>query len=461
MKVFLSGIAGTGMSSLAGLFREDGFEVTGSDTSFYPPVGPMLRRTGVKIYEGFSEKNIPSDIDLCVIGNIISRGNPEAEYILNNKIKFYSMAEALKQFFIKDSISIVAAGTHGKTTVSSFMAYMFTKWGKAPGYFIGGKPVDLDFNYSKGNGTYFITEGDEYETSFFDRSSKFLKYFPDILILSSLEYDHLDFFKTEREYRSAFNNLVNQVPANGLIISNSDYKMNRDVVNGHITPLITYGSTKADYTIEDVNPEKEGFRFCLNSKGGEVRFKTPLPGKYNIHNLTAGIIAGVHAGIPLNIIQEAVEGFKGVERRLRKIGEKENTLLYEDFAHHPTSIKAVLKSLKDLYPGSILTTLFEPASWSLKNKYFEDRLSESLSVADEVLIKVPDRIGKIPVEERIDIGKLASDLNSRGKKGKVLEKISEFETFLKNLSLKEHRVIVILSNGSFDSLPAFARDLFG
>lgn len=460
MKVFLSGIAGTGMSSLAGLFKEKGFDVYGSDTAFYPPVGPMLTKMGVNIFEGFSEKNIPEDVDLCVIGNIISRGNPEAEFILNNKIKFYSMAEALKVFFIKDSVSIVASGTHGKTTISSFLAYLFLKGGVSPGYFIGGKPVDMNSNYSVGDGSCFISEGDEYETSFFDRSSKFLKYFPDILILSSLEYDHLDFFKTEREYKNAFRNLINQVPSNGVIISNSDFAMNNDVLEGCLSPLVTYGSGETDYQIKDIISESEGYSFNLRVKKDELSFRTPLTGKYNIHNLTAGIIAGFHMGIPEQTIREAVAGFNGVERRLRKIGKKGDSVLYEDFAHHPTSIAEVLSSLKELYPDKKLTALFEPASWSLKNKYFEDKLYASLLIADEIMIRIPERLGKIKEDERIDIGKLVKKINNSGKIGSAAEKISDFETFLNNISLKESRVIVLLSNGSFGSLPSKAGELF-
>ncbi|MEN8222943.1 MAG: Mur ligase family protein [Acidobacteriota bacterium] len=460
MKVFLSGIAGTGMSSLAGLFKEAGFDVSGSDTAFYPPVGPMLKSAGITTFEGFSASNIPQDVDFCVIGNIISRGNPEAEFILNNKIKFYSMAAALKEFFIKDSISIVASGTHGKTTVSSFLAYLFSLWGADPGYFIGGKPVDLGSNYSTGKGKYFISEGDEYETAFFDRSSKFLKYFPDILIISSLEYDHLDFFRTETDYLHAFRNLVNQVPSGGTIIFNSDFSMAEDTLEGSISPRISYGKRDCDYTVGDIQPDPEGINFSLKSKDAELVFRTPLHGEYNVLNLSAGIIAGIHSGIPVSVIKDAVKGFNGVERRLRKIGTKDNSVLYEDFAHHPTSIREVLKSLKTLYPGKILTAFFEPASWSLKNKYFEDRLLESLSIADEVLIKAPVRMGKIPESKRINIEAIAEKLNSTGKKCDLTEKISDFETFLKNISHKDNRTIVILSNGSFDSLPSFAGELF-
>jgi len=460
MKVFMSGIAGTGMSSLAGLFREKGYEISGSDTSFYPPVGPLLKKMGVHTYEGYSENNIENDIDFCVIGNIISRGNPEVEFILNNKIRFFSMAEALYRFFIEGSRSIVVSGTHGKTTISSFLALLLKEAELDPGYFIGGKPIDLDSNYSLGSNNFFVSEGDEYETSFFDRSSKFLKYFPDILILSSLEYDHLDFFKSEREYKDAFKNLINQVPSNGLIISNSDYTMNREVIKGSFSPVLEYGLDKADYSIKDVVSSPAGISFRLKIGNEYVEFKTPLQGEYNVKNLTAGIISGIHIGVPLSTIKKVVKKFNGVERRLNKIGEDDNTVIYEDFAHHPTSIGSVLMSLKKLYPHKKLTALFEPASWSLKNRYFENKLIESLSVADEVVIKIPYKISKIPKNERIDMEKLIHGINIAGKKGVAMKKISEFETFLENISHKEQRVVVILSNGSFGSLPKKAEVLF-
>ncbi len=329
-----------------------------------------------------------------------------------------------------------------------------------PGYFIGGKPINLGSNYSKGKGGYFISEGDEYETSFFDRSSKFLKYFPDILIISSLEYDHLDFFRTETDYSSAFRNLVNQVPSKGLIIFNSDYKMTGHVVEGSISTKISYGTENCDYIVGDIHPDQEGISFSLKGKDKELLFRTPLHGEYNVFNLSAGIIAGINAGIPMGTIRDAVNGFNGVERRLRKIGEKENTVLYEDFAHHPTSVREVLKSLKTLYPKNTLTAFFEPASWSLKNRYFEKQLIDSLSEADEVLIKVPGKMGKVPENERINIDLIVESLNLAGTKCSLTKNISDYATFLKNISHIDYRTIVILSNGSFDSLPSIAGELF-
>ncbi len=460
MKVFLSGVAGTGMSSLAGLFKDKGYDVYGSDTAFYPPTGSILKKMGIKLFKGFSEQNIPDDVDFCIVGNIVSRGNPEAEYILNNKIRFYSMAEALNNFFIRGKESVVVAGTHGKTTISSFIAYLFRMFNLNPGYFIGGKPVDFDSNYSVGEGKYFISEGDEYETAFFDRSSKFLKYFPDIIILTSLEYDHLDFFKTEREYIDAFKNLVNQVPLNGMIISNNDYPMNRKVTEKSFPPVVTYGTSEGDFLISRIKKMPVGYGFTVTSDGKQMTFQTKLIGKYNIHNLVAGIITGIKIGIPMDVIKKGVESFNGVERRLRLIGEKDNTVFFEDFAHHPTSVKGVLESLKEMFPNKKLIALFEPGSWSLKNKMFEGKLSESLSVADEVRIKRPERMEKIPENERLSISNLTVFLEKSGVSTVVHENIGEFENFLKRIDTKGDNVVVVLSNGRFGFLPEKIGNMF-
>ena len=361
MKVFLNGIAGTGMSSLAGLFSQKGYEVLGSDVNFYPPVDKILEKMKAKIFSPYDSKNIPADVDFCVTGNVISRGNPEAEHILNNNIEYYSMAEALYKFFIKGTESIVACGTHGKTTITSFIAHLLHTAGQDPGFFIGGKPENFPSNYAVGGGKYFVSEGDEYETSFFDRSSKFLKYHPLYLILSALEYDHLDFFPDESLYIKSFQNLVNQVPGNGLIILNNDYPMNRQVVEKAFTPVKTYGSeTDCDYVIKNIEYDQgsEVYSFVLKNGPKEALFKSRIPGRYNLWNLTTGIILGFHLGIAEKTIKAAAESFAGVERRLNIINSVGETIFLEDFAHHPTSIKKVLESVKDSYPGRKIFTLF-------------------------------------------------------------------------------------------------------
>jgi UDP-N-acetylmuramate: L-alanyl-gamma-D-glutamyl-meso-diaminopimelate ligase len=460
VKVFLSGIAGTGMSSLAGLFKQEGYQVWGSDVNFYPPVDKILENMKAKLFHPYDEKNIPKDADFCIIGNIISRGNPEAEYILNNDIQYYSMAEALYQFFIKGKKSIVAAGTHGKTTIASFVSYLLHFAGMTPGFFIGGKPMDFDSNYRVATGDYFVIEGDEYETSFFDRSSKFLKYHPYYLILSALEYDHLDFFPSESLYLKAFQNLVNQVPSNGLIILNNDSPLNLNAVAKAFTPVVTYGTeNNPDYLVKNIEYKNSHYTFKLKHRSKEIIFTTPLSGRYNVWNLTTGIILGLHLGVPEKTLQEAVETFKGVERRLNQINSIGNTLFLEDFAHHPTSIKQVLQSVREAYPNKRLIAFFEPRSWSLRRNFFQDRLAASFLDADEIFIKEVYQKERIPKDQRLDITKIKEELIQKGKKITVFDDTREIKDFLKNLDYSPENVVVILSNGSFDGLPDFVREL--
>ncbi|MCP5045713.1 MAG: hypothetical protein GY940_00975 [bacterium] len=459
MKVFLSGIAGTGMSSLAGLFKQKGYDVSGSDTHFYPPVDKILEKMNVKLFNPYAAENIPRDVDFCVIGNIISRGNPEAEYILNNHIEFYSMAEALYTFFIKGRQSVVAAGTHGKTTISSFVAHLLRRGGLEPGYFIGGKPMNMDSNYSVGTGNYFVIEGDEYETSLFDRSSKFLKYHPDYLIISSLEYDHLDFFPYESIYLKAFQNLVNQVPANGLIIMNNDYPMAAQAVEKAFTPVVTYGVSNSDWLITDIRFNNPGYTFTLSHGSKKIHLTTPLSGRYNAWNLTAGIILGLNLGIPENTVKEAVESFNGVQRRLNEINHIGNTIFLEDFAHHPTSVNQVLQSIREAYPHKKIIALFEPRSWSLRRNFFQQRLAESFSYADEIFFKEVFEKEKIPKDQRLDVTRIKNELKQKGKTVTLFDDFRTIEDYLKNLDYEEETVIIILSNGSFGDIPRFVSEL--
>lgn len=460
--VFLNGIAGTGMSALAGLFKEKGFRVSGSDTQFYPPVDKLLENMNIQLFSPYDAANIAGDTDFCVIGNIISRGNPEAEHILNKDIQYYSMAEALYRFFIKGKKSVVAAGTHGKTTISTFVSYLLHFAGLNPGFFIGGKPLDFDTSCAVGSGDHFVIEGDEYETSFFDRSSKFLKYHPYYLILSALEYDHLDFFPSEELYLNAFRNLVNQVPSNGLIILNSDYPMNARAAAKAFTPVLTYGSqNNPDYLIKDIRPGADGLAFTLTRGTQEWNFNTRLSGRYNAWNLTSGIILGQRLGIPENTINEAVATFNGVERRLNRINQIGGTLFLEDFAHHPTSIKQVLQSLKEAHPHKRLIVLFEPRSWSLRRNFFQERLAASFTDADEIFFKEVYQKEKIPPDQRLDVARIRDHLQKQGKTVTLFDDTAHIREYLTGLDYGREQVVVILSNGSFDGIPDFVRELEG
>lgn len=456
-KVFLSGVAGTGMSALAGLFTDKGYEVSGSDRAFYPPVGDILKNMDIELYEGYSAENIPEDTDLCVIGNIISRGNPEAEKILNEDFEYCSMSEALYRYFIKGSESIVAAGTHGKTTISSFVAFMLLKAGLNPGYFIGGKPLDMDGSYSCGGGDFFVSEGDEYETAFFDRSSKFLKYHSKYLILTSMEYDHLDFFPTEEQYIKSFTNLVNQVPSEGLIISSVDYPMNRAVTGNSFTPVVTYGEKDCDCIIEDIVSTDKGYRFTLKFRDQEYIFETPLLGRYNVWNLTSGIILGLHLGISYGVLKDAVRTFMGVERRMRLLGEKKSTIFLEDFAHHPTSIKNVINSLREKYPSKKIRVMCEPGSHSLRCNRFFGELSSAFDSADEVTFYIPEG-QKAKTGDNLDIDGLKNIMENRGVRVGTAVSGEALEDYVRNLDCSDNNLVILISNRSFAGLPGFVAE---
>ncbi len=458
-KVFLCGIAGTGMSALAGLFKQQGYEVYGSDNRFYPPVDRLLADLQVTLFQGFAAKNIPAQIDFCVIGNAISRGNPEAEYILDHDLEYFSMAEALQRFFIKGKRSLVVAGSHGKTTTASFVAHLLTVAGLRPGFFIGGKPVNFNANHLLAAGDYFVSEGDEYETAFFDRSAKFFKYRPDLLLITALEHDHIDFYRTAESYLQSFKNLVNQVPGRGRIIINADYEMARQAVGRSFTPVVSYGCAGADYEISDLRPSRGGYDFGLERSGRRWKFHSPLAGPYNVWNLTAGIILAHELGLPETIIAEALATFGGVERRLTVLGQWQNTVFIEDFAHHPTAITQVLGGLPDAYPGRKIVAVFEPRSWSLRRNYFQGSLPASLGRADEIVIKDVFEKEKIPAGERLDTVALQAELEAMGKKVHVFADYDGIQRFVGAMDFSRKQVVILLSNGDVRDFTAWVKGL--
>ena len=458
-KVFLCGIAGTGMSALAGLFKELGYAVYGSDNRFYPPVDRLLKDLDVTLFEGFAAKNIPATVDICVIGNAISRGNPEAEAILDRRLEYLSMAEALQRFFIRGKRSLVVAGSHGKTTTASFVAFMLDAAGLRPGFFIGGKPADFPANYRLAAGDYFVSEGDEYETAFFDRSAKFFKYRPEMLLITALEHDHIDFYLTADAYLQSFQNLVNQVPGNGRIIVNGDYEMARRAVSRAFTPVIFYGGKGNTHEITDLRPRRGGYEFSLAVGGDVRRFHTPLPGPYNAWNLASGILLAHELGLPPAVVEKAVATFQGVERRLQVLGTAKETVFLSDFAHHPTAIAQVLGGLPDSYPGRRIIAVFEPRSWSLRRNFFQDRLPAALSHADEIVIMDVYEKEKIPAGERLSLDQIRSGLEALGKKVHVVAGYDEIKSFVGALDLTERQVVILLSNGDVRDFSDWVEDL--
>ncbi len=453
-RIYLIGICGTGMSALAGLLKEKGFEVGGSDRACFPPVRNEIEKLNLKLYENFSEKNIKDfEPDLVIIGNIVGRGNPEGEFVLNKGYEFLSMPEALRYFFLKDRERIVVAGTHGKTTTASLLAYSLEKAGFAPGFFIGGIPVNSGKNYRLGNGKFFVVEGDEYETSFFDKHSKFFHYFPNILILKSLEYDHVDIFSSEKEYVKAFKFLLREIPSEGKVFFPSSSKKALSLVPFSFSKNITYGKKKNDDVFYELGNKSFPYVFEVfinNRRVGE--FELNLIGEYNIENALPSIYFLYENGVKIEKIKKIIADFKGVKRRQEILYDSERVTLIDDFAHHPTSIEKTIKSVKNSFPDKKILTIFEPASWSLRKKIFQKKLVNSLKESDLIYILDIKGKEKIPCDDRLNLKAMKKSLIGSLKEVSLFEgKMNRSEIVVEKVrrDIKDgNYVILILSNST-------------
>ncbi len=453
MKIHLLGVCGTGMSALAGLFKERGYTITGSDENFYPPISELLQRLDIKLLKGYKPENIPSDVDLVIIGNVISRGNPEVEYVLNKNIPFISMPEALYDFFIKKNISIVIAGTHGKTTTTGLVAWGLEVIGKRPSFVSGGIIKNFGKNYQLGKKGYFVVEGDEYETSFFDKGPKFLHYFPRYLILNAIEYDHADIFPSRKDYLLAFERLINIIPEKGLIIYNAESPLTRKVIKKAWCETQSFGfSSRCTWQATNISYKNNFTHFTILRKGkffGE--FKIPLIGDFNILNTLASVALLYNLGYYYWQIQKALSTFQGIRKRLEKIIENKGIILYDDFAHHPTAIEKVINALRTQYPDRRIWAILEPRSWSMRRNVFQNILPFSFKEANKVIISQVYKREKIPSSQRLNEKKLVEDIKKQNISAFFIPDVNEILDFLKR-NIKNDDIIVVMSNGYFENL---------
>src|SRR5438067_3585564 len=353
------GICGTAMGSVAAALRERDFVITGSDENIYPPMSTFLAEKGVTLSEGYRPENIPADADVIVVGNAIKRGNPEVEEVLNRKLYYLSLPETLKQFFLRGRHNLVVTGTHGKTTTTSLLTWIFECAGLSPSYMIGGIPRNLGQGACLRDSKYFVIEGDEYDTAFFDKRSKFVHYLPELVIVNNIEFDHADIFNNLDEIKLSFRRLLNIVPGNGMVLLNADDPNCTDVGTTCPAPLIEVGlSPNAANRIENVHYGKEGSVFTLF----DTEFNIRLIGEYNVRNAAMAVSAARFYGIPLDAIQRAVASFEGVKRRQEIRGEARGIKVIDDFGHHPTAIRQTLTGLRHQHAGSRIWAIFEPRS---------------------------------------------------------------------------------------------------
>ena len=449
-KVHFTGVCGTAMGSLAAALRDRGVEVTGSDDNVYPPMSTFLESKGIAISKGYSPDNIPSDADFVVIGNAMTRGNPEVEAVLNRKLLYYSLPEALKIFFLRGRHNLVVSGTHGKTTTTSLLAWIFESAGLAPSWLIGGIPNNLSQGCRLGESKFFILEGDEYDTAFFDKRSKFVHYLPELLIVNNIEFDHADIFRDLEDVMTSFRRLVQIVPSEGMVLLNADDPNCRALAGKCPAPLVEVGfSPNAGNHIRDVHYSRDSSAFSLFGE----RFELPMIGEFNVRNAAMAVSAAHFYHVPFAEIRQALKSFTGIRRRQEVRGEEGGVTVVDDFGHHPTAIAQTLEGLRVKFPGAKLWAVFEPRSNTTRRAVFQDVLPQAFSGADGVVLAQVARMDQLPPEERLNPEKVVSDLRHAGKAAFYEADTSAIIHRVAGLAGKGD-VIVVFSNGGFDNIHA-------
>ncbi len=442
------------MAPVAGMLKERGFHVTGSDVNVYPPASTLLDSLGIRWNEGFREENLKPAPDLCVVGNVIARGNPEIEYILDEKLPYCSMPQLLEEYFIPQHSSIVIAGTHGKTTTTAMLAWIFQVAGRQPDFLIGGVAPNFgDRSYGLGGGEEFIIEGDEYETAFFDRGPKFLHYHPDELILTSLEYDHADIYPDLASIALQFRRLVNLVPRRGKVLIWGESPELRETVAKAFCPVETFGLTsECDWCAGDIHWHDEATEFRVAFRSKEVtRVRTPVAGKHNVLDALAAIAIAYGRGIECAAIERALATFVSVRKRMEIKGEEHGVLVVEDFAHHPTAIRMTLEATRTRWPGRKIWAAIEPRSNTMRRKIFQDVLPDALAIADEIVIGPVSRAQLLEEVERLSPESIAESLVKRGRPAKAYDSAAAIADYLATHA-HSGDMVMVMSNGSFDGL---------
>ena len=467
--IHLIGICGTAMASLAGMLKQRGFHVSGSDAAAYPPMSDFLHDLGIPVAQPFDAKNLEPRPDLVVIGNAISRGNVELEHVLDQRIDFCSLPQLLHDEFLRGKEVLVVAGTHGKTTTTSMLAWIFHSAGFEPSFLIGGIAENFGSSFHLGKGKHFILEGDEYDTAFFDKGPKFLHYFPDTVILTSVEFDHADIYKDLDAVETAFKRLVNLVPRRGRIVAfdgaaggaKESPSLERCLAKA-FCPVERYGAgPRANWRVSDLRLETERTSWTVLRDGrpwADLEF--PLAGEYNVWNATAAAAMAESCGVPKTAIADALKTFKSVKRRLEVKAQVNGITIIDDFAHHPTAIAGTLKALRARYAGARLWAILEPRSNTLRRRVLQSDLARSLSGADEIVVAGVFRSEAVPENERLELPELAAEIERHGRRARLLP---DADTIVEKIApeMRSGDVVAILSNGGFggiyDKLPARLR----
>ena len=448
--VHFVGICGTAMASTAAAMQARGFRVTGSDTNVYPPMSTFLAERKVEVISGYAEQNLAHKPDLVVIGNALSRGNPEVEAVLDRKLRYCSLPELLKEFFIRGKRSVVVSGTHGKTTTTSLLTWVFESAGLNPSYLIGGIPSNMGAGARFTDSEWFIIEGDEYDTAFFDKRSKFVHYLPEVAIINNLELDHADIFPDVASVQKAFSHFIRLVPRNGLLLANGDEPNLAPLLNVTHCPVKRFGLGE--------NNAVRAINLRLGATASEFelpscKFHLNMVGELNVRNALAVVGAAKHCGLSNKQIQAGFDTFKGVKRRMEVRGIAGGVTVVDDFGHHPTAIRETLKALRIRHPAQKLWAVFEPRTQSTRRNVFQNDFPTAFGEADVVIIAEVAFASVLTPEERLDTTKLAADLKANGKAAQFLPDV---DTIVHHLGQHAQGgdVICVFTNGAFGNIHA-------
>ncbi|HPR86631.1 MAG TPA: UDP-N-acetylmuramate:L-alanyl-gamma-D-glutamyl-meso-diaminopimelate ligase [bacterium] len=452
-RIYFLAICGTAMASLAAMLKHKGYTVYGSDSGIYPPMSDFLAEQGIAAFSGFDPAHLDPAPDLVVVGNVISRGNVEIEEILDRRIPYISLPDALREFCIRGHRSIVVTGTHGKTTTTSLIAWIFEKAGRDPNFLVGGIPNNFGRGFQVGQGAEIILEGDEYDSAYFEKAAKFLRYLPEVGVINHIEYDHADIYNSLDEIILAFRRFVNLIPRRGLLVSCADYETVRSVSARAFCPVESFGfSAGALWQPREVEVTDTGVRFTV-LRGGEAMgaVEVALSGDHNVRNVLAAIAVARHAGIGFPVIQAALQSFAGIRRRLEFKGEAGGIAVYDDFGHHPTAILETLHGFRRRHPEARIWALFEPRSATTRRSVFQEEMADAFAVADAALIAPVDRPEKAPEGQRFSPEILAAELRRRGREAAAVASIEEMLTYLLR-HLRPGDVVISFSNGPFGGI---------
>ena len=449
--IYLIAICGTGMAALAGLLKKTGHNVTGSDAKIYPPMSTLLSNAGIKIFPGYKKENISKDIDLVIVGNAVSKKNEEVQAVLDAGISYTSFPAALSQFFLEGRKSLVVTGTHGKTTTTSLLSWVLESAQRKPGFMVGGWLKNFDTNHQVPVGDYFVTEGDEYDSAFFDKGPKFLHYRPDASILTGIEFDHADIFSDLDQIKQVFRDYVKLIK--GIILVKSDDENIRNVLPSASCKVETYGfDEKADWRIEDYRFEKGCGHFSLSFKNKkQADFQLAMIGRHNVENAAAVAALCLNLGLTADEINVGFQTFKGIKRRQEIVGEKSGVTVIDDFAHHPTAIDLTINAVKEAYLGQRVWAVFEPRSATSRRKVFEDSFPKSFLKADRVIFAGLFAPEKIKDEERLNVQTVIASINNMGGIAEYIPQVDDIVDFITK-NAKSEDVILVMSSGGFDGI---------